>query len=566
MWVHILDPGTGMGQTNHRGNQAASMGQQVMKKVFCVSFNPWLAVVVALGLGACPPDDDDDDTGPRTCIGHEDCPEGYYCYLAECIDHEPVRDDASTPPDAAVEDGGGMDGSPPRDAGGRDAGPRDSGRLDAAPHADAAAGDGGAVDASPEDASVDAAQPPDAAVEEVDSGPSCHCTGMQTCNLEDFTCIEPTLCVADMDCLSPRVCVAGRCGARPECRGDAECDGGRCDVSRFACIPLDCTLDEHCPNSEVCIIELDADGGALPGVCYQCRDASDCPGAQVCEYQECREPPECTAKEDCSGLRECVSGVCTAPDCAALSATCPGDYCDVYEPNDTLTLAATLTSGTYHTTICGSGDFEWFKVPLAIGDGLVVRAASDDPTLGGLEMHLLDAMGSIIMGASRDGHGSTIAHDHANMTPLYVRTHGFNQPLLPVTMTLEIMPGGFCLADEAEPNETVTLATPVEASSIGNGEAYAFSVCPGDHDWFTGTLAPGLRLELTVSTNGGSAPIVELYSEDTSHMVLLDSTPDMVKTLVHDDIGTFLIHLHHAESGTQGKGVIVLKQSSPPPP
>ena len=495
----------------------------------------WGRCVLALGSVAlvtgCPPDEEKDaGPGEEICLAQSDCDTGLYCYLGKCVTEIP-RPDASASDGAVAADAGSGDAGR-ADAGRRDAGRADAGRADAgrpdAGSPDTGVGDAGSPDTGRPDAGrPDSARPRDAAV--TDRG-ECYCSGRQTCDPDAGGCLEPTVCVEDRDCLSGRFCVWGSCGdVQPECRHDGECGDGICVQAYLQCRPTTCNEDVQCPGAEVC----------RDGACKQCRDESHCPGTQQCSSQgTCIESGTCLGNEDCTPPRECVDTTCREPDCAALSADCPaGAWCDAFEPNQSIFAPKPITPGTHHVTLCFT-DEDWFSFTSTDGDGLLALATLEDPVVGVAQFELFNQMQMKVMGAAQDAKTLRLTKDRLTGTTHYLRLASLSGAMQRVEVFLELVAGGYCTPDSSEPNDFRAEAVTVTPSTLGQGDGPAITLCPGDEDWFKGTVPVGKTLDVTVLVAQGNGPAVALYGGPHLDLLLLDSSLDANKVLtVHDPLG-----------------------------
>lgn len=143
------------------------------------------------------------------------------------------------------------------------------------------------------------------------------------CSFEELECVDSETCEADSDCLAGNYCDDGTCAANTCDANMVDCARGVCDAATGECVnPESCAAATECLDDNLCV------GGA----CTPASEACDCPGNQICQYDEgtlsvsCEVNPEgCGNALDCKGADVCVDGACVAP-----TACVP----DALEPND----------------------------------------------------------------------------------------------------------------------------------------------------------------------------------------------------------------------------------------
>ena len=229
------------------------------------------------------------------------------------------------------------------------------------------------------------------------------------CEEGSSDCINPMMCEADIDCLTDFKCIEGTCTDEATFCADNPCDRGVCDFETLGCVNAqDCSVDENGNDlndteaDQQCLEGNYCDGGACQvnecdedmvmcdrgvcdrasGVCVsadpcnapdecvdgelcimntctpdqEARDAVECPGNQVKEYDEenlevvCAEDPEgCGNAIDCLGDRVCDAGACADPGMCMP---------DALEPNDdamtqTAFLSEAVSNQLRDLTLCG---------------------------------------------------------------------------------------------------------------------------------------------------------------------------------------------------------------------
>ena len=409
--------------------------------------------------------------------------------------------------------------------------------------------------------------------------PECDCTDLQTCDEATGTCIEPTVCLSDGDCIPPRICLAGACtDEEPECRDDYDCDDdndgtpdGYCDPIQLQCIPNICTNDSQCLGSLVC----NADGW-----CSDCSATTPCPGNQVCDYFVCldAEAGQCTNDTDCAEGRICDidTGNCIAPPCQADTfepnegmsyieppvecdedAECSANaFCDFGFCAEIQSTASTPT-GVSNITLCaddeGLFDQDWFLLDLTPGDGLIIQA-SYDPEHAFIQMAINDAAGQPQILGTEDIQGTIllgipeVTSDH-----VYLQFLVFNGFMVPLSFEVTVIPGGFCLEDDSESNNTQDTAHAINNDPVSEFKALTF--CDDtDVDWFKFDMSAGRTLDLEIATASGTPPMVEVYAGDT--LIKKDTTSRATKNIEHEvtEAGTYWVKLYSTTVGSQFGG------------
>lgn len=230
----------------------------------------WMLAAVSLVLAfGCAPS----EPVEPSCLTWHDCPDGLVCIVGRC-----ARTDASTSMDASI---------------------------------DAESIDAESVDAAAVDASVDASEPPDAALD----GATCDCS-LAAC--AGSPCDDGQWCTTD------DVCTGGTCrGTLRDC--DSECSLGTCDEALDAC-----RAHTPAPDGDLC-----TDGRCCYGRCSNLFDSGNCGGCGLgCDEETCGATAParciCVTNAGCPSGQVCVSGscLCTADSqCAAGQRCLAGGYC-----------------------------------------------------------------------------------------------------------------------------------------------------------------------------------------------------------------------------------------------
>ncbi|MBT6436108.1 MAG: hypothetical protein HOK28_23665 [Deltaproteobacteria bacterium] len=353
----------------------------------------------------------------------------------------------------------------------------------------------------------------------------CNCTEFQTCDETTGTCLEPDTCATNADCTEGRVCIGGDCIVAPECITNADCENNEyCDIILQACAPEGCTADSQCPDSLVCADE---------GYCGTCSSSSPCPGSQQCLGATCFDAPECSADTDCIMGRLCDSGTCVTAGCAE----------DSFEPNNgmdwvnsTIVAHGPVGTGNYDFALCTNdpaaftGDEDWFEIDAAVGDGIIINALID-PSRGTTELYLMNANSEQITGATRQGNFLSLTLAKLEQSPVYAQFLQFETVDAPVSMELIVVPGGFCLDDNWEPNNIAQGSHEVGTDPVTTFKD--FTLCSGEQDWFTVTTSAGKTLELDMVTLSGATPTIEVFAGGytDADRVARDNTANAAKHL-----------------------------------
>ena len=443
------------------------------------------------------------------------------------------------------------------------------------------------------------------------SGP--HCPGDQVC--VTGVCTEPSVCIGSVDCGSLRTCqptcdvvVARHCEPPATCGNGIvevgeQCDGAALGVSgNTNCHDLgydagtlscraDCTFDvsncsevttcgngvidgpkEVCDgshlNSKTCAL-LGFAGGTLACDSMTCTqfDTSGCtPATETCGngvkegHELCDGSDFGLGSTDCHSYNSSFTGGTVACGGHCQTPTCVND---ALEPDNTSDTAHALAvPGTYSTMLCGSED-DWYSLPIAVGDGLIVRLAfsrSSGVLSAGLEpkvqARIYDAGVNLLSGSSTAQDGVMIVGvDKAPTPPTLLRVNSLVGQQIPVNIDVVVVANGFCWPDEQEPNDTSDTATVVPTDP--SNETYSLRICPSDQDWFAVQVTAGHSVQVSVNTLSGTPVAAELLANGTP--VLLDTRPLDHKTLTYDSTGeTFLIRVFEVAATSTADAQLVI--------
>jgi hypothetical protein len=257
--------------------------------------------------------------------------------------------------------------------------------------------------------------------------------GSDPCMPDPCTDVPPTECVGDQ-----LVSYRGECS---DAGGEAQCayavdqsvdctaQGQHCDPAGLTCVA--CVSDDQCAAGERCIAGSCADDPCLPDPCTQV-PVPACLGEVLTSYRGACEAVDgsarCTYPEDqisdCAalGLRcDPASPACveclTDAECAWPFEVCQASACaagcqdDAREPNGSAASATDITANVslLNLVLC-SGDQDWYRLDLAVGDALIASAVFD-PAQGDLDVFLIAADGvTVVASATGPGVPAALAH------------------------------------------------------------------------------------------------------------------------------------------------------------
>ena len=391
--------------------------------------------------------------------------------------------------------------------------------------------------------------------------PPCACTERQTCVEETGECIEPDTCYNDVDCNDGHYCVGSTCVPVPtaECRADSDCDGGTCNQQTLECMSNSCSTADDCPSTMTCV----------DTVCTSCSDSFPCPGAQQCDGGFCADATTCADDVDCilGAVCNTATGACEEPTCGT----------DAYEPNggivwdadgQSVEAYASITTDTYEFEVCINDealffDEDWFLIDAQAGDGVVINALYD-PNIGFLELNLSQNSPTPIARGVCALDYCTVQMGSLPEAPVYAWLTAPLGHKIPVTMTVEVVPGGFCVNDLLEPNNTSTQSTSLGTDPVS--EFRSFQVCAGDEDWLTTTVTAGKTLDVVVTNQDGDVADVDIYANgtDEASRIFRNTQPQESKSfsLYAADETTYFIRLSGTAAGS-GSGEAAFTTLSP---
>ena len=454
-----------------------------------------LLVCAGLWMAGCGEDEEPDKNNNQTgCATNEDCLGSSVCVVGSCRDCSQDSDCEAGQVCIELECVADDENNDLPDA---DTGVED---VDVMMDADVAMDTDAQSDA---DVALDVPDEEDVFVSSCAEG----CPGLQQCDEESESCIEPSICLGDADCYGGRLCFNGSCTRVDDlqsaggCSGDSQCqvEGADffCNVLSHTCQPSGpCTADAQCAGDLVC------DGA---GTCVPCTSDANCEGGLVCDTESqsttryiCVEPASCGSEDDCHGDRVCMGGSCAEP-------ACEGDMFDSGSGNKSCSDAAQVDSGTtYALEVCGA-ECDWFEVELAQGDGLVARALHA-PIDGDLDLVLRAgpcmgaSAGEVVSRAATLDAAEIVSLPRARQSGTYFLSvcpflESFDEGTNAYVLDVEVIEGGFCIEDvfdTTSPNDVANDALVINTSALpARFAATNLQVCPGAPDWFVVDLDEG---------------------------------------------------------------------------
>ena len=128
----------------------------------------------------------------------------------------------------------------------------------------------------------------------------------------------PISCRQESQC-NGYACVSGTCGP---CRTNQNCASGVCGADGRCQEQMGCRVEEDCAANELC---------GPNGLCVprpQCVIDRDCGPQEVCLSGKCSYSPECRVDEDCRPGYECVGDRCFEQLCRGPEDCAEGELCD----------------------------------------------------------------------------------------------------------------------------------------------------------------------------------------------------------------------------------------------
>ncbi|MBN2360576.1 MAG: hypothetical protein JXR83_14060 [Deltaproteobacteria bacterium] len=201
---------------------------------------------------------------------------------------------------------------------------------------------------------------------------------------------------------------------------------------------------------------------------------------------------------------------------------CDGDTAS--EPNDTPQTAAALTVPATLSGLEGCDAEDWYGFSVPADNGLSVEL-THDPAQANLDLYLYQASDPTSPLASRTDYAprKLVAHElFASETAVLVRVHNasYPGPRTGYTLAIALHPGGYCVDDNSEPNDSAAAATDI------SGQLLSGVLCRDNVDFYQFMLAepgPGSRVVITADqrldarlTAAGSATPLATAVESTT--------------------------------------------------
>ncbi len=198
------------------------------------------------------------------------------------------------------------------------------------------------------------------------------------------------------------------------------------------------------------------------------------------------------------GVFEAVTTVKISVLAAPKTADCQDDP---GEPNEDAGQATTLTPGTIERSLCDTAlvpiDVDWYAIEAPAGQKLQVTLTFD-PAEGDLDLYLLGPEQQTLSASETVTGAEVVSHTPSAAQTLYVVVTGVGQESFHMgyALTLSLTTTASCEADDFEPNDDVSEASPLP------GPSDVMSICPGDLDVFAVSLACGAKVVATLDTAG----------------------------------------------------------------
>jgi len=195
-----------------------------------------------------------------------------------------------------------------------------------------------------------------------------------------------------------------------------------------------------------------------------------------------------------------------------------------YEPNNTAQTAAALTVPATLSNLMGCDAEDWYSFGVPANNGLSVEL-NHDPAAATLDLYLYAASDPTTALAARTDYAprKLVTHElFASATPVLVRVNNssYPGPRASYSLAIALWPGGYCLDDNSEPNDSAGAATTVSSGQSGvlcrdNVDYWQFTLPePGPNSRVVLTSERQLELLLTVA--GDSTPVATAVEETTA--------------------------------------------------
>ncbi|MEZ4271362.1 MAG: hypothetical protein R3C68_07995 [Myxococcota bacterium] len=127
-------------------------------------------------------------------------------------------------------------------------------------------------------------------------------------------------------------------------------------------------------------------------------------------------------------------------------------------------------------------------------------------------------------------------------------------------LQIRVLPGGFCLADDQEPDNSRDDATTM--SDNVSVAQFTQTLCPGTEDWFSVVVDSGRVLRVSLDADEGSVFSAELFAENV--LKLRDTSPVRNKVLQETSAGArYFLRVFHTEPAGRASGTVRFETITP---
>ncbi|MBN8616370.1 MAG: hypothetical protein J0L92_37640 [Deltaproteobacteria bacterium] len=257
---------------------------------------------------------------------------------------------------------------------------------------------------------------------------------------------------------------------------------------------------------------IGGEGGSL-AACARCTASVECssgicaPSAGGARCLAGCSAGTCTGGLACTSVTTSEGGstdACAGSDGSVASAC--GSTCvnDGEEPNDTIATASSITSAA-SGQIC-SGDRDVFEIASASAMSQVtVTLDGFRSSEGDLDLRLLDATGRILGSSAGVMDTETVTYCAGSSGALYAEVFGFMTAQNAYDLSVTVNPGGCCVNDTSEPDDSVGTARLV------SGGDFEGTLCLEDDDYRSFDVTSSSRVVITVVADGLAIVDFELY-------------------------------------------------------
>jgi hypothetical protein len=194
---------------------------------------------------------------------------------------------------------------------------------------------------------------------------------------------------------------------------------------------------------------------------------------------------------------------------------------DGFEDNDTAATRTNNPAVPLTATVCDADDdFYGFAVPA--GSVITIDTAFDHAGDGDVDMTLFSSSGTVLDSSGSTSNAESVSWYNNTGATVFVAAEVFlfgdNGGLAGAAYSLNktLSTPVACVEDGNEDNDSSTATTPIATNS-----ATTLSLCSGDDDWFSFTLAPATGVELTLDHDA---------TDGTAGFAVYDSTLALLGT------------------------------------